>query len=64
VFHPDNALKYLKNDVSLFCAKSEIIHQTFCAHTSQQNGVVEHKHRHIFDVARTMMMHMNVPKYI
>ena len=48
----DNTLKNVKNDVPLFCTKNEIIHQTSCSHTSQQNGVVERKHRHILDVAR------------
>ena len=46
----DNALEYVKKDVSIFCYKNEIIHQASCSHASQQNGVVEHKHRHILDV--------------
>ena len=53
----------MKNDVSLFCSKNEII-QTSCSHMSQQNGVVECKHRHILNVARIMMIHMHVPKYL
>jgi len=64
VLRTDNALEHVRNDVSLFCAKNEIIHKTSCTHTSQQNGVLEHKHRHILDVARTMMIHVNVPKYM
>jgi len=53
----------LKN-ISIFWSKNGIIHQTFCSHTSQQNGVAESKHRHILDVDRTMMIHMSVPKYL
>jgi len=60
----DNALECIKNDVSFFCSKNEIIHQTFCSHTSQQNSVVECKQRHILNVARTLMIHMHVPKYL
>ena len=37
----DNTLKNVKNDVPLFCTKNEIIHQTSCSHTSQQNGIIE-----------------------
>ena len=51
----DNALEYMKNDVSLLCFKNGIIHQTSCPLTSQQNGVAERKYTHILDVARTMV---------
>jgi len=46
MLHTDNALKHVKNDVPLLCFKNEIIHQTFCSHTSQQNGIAERKHTH------------------
>ena len=46
----DNASKYVKNDVSTFCSKNDIIHQTSCSHTFQQNGVVERKRRHIISL--------------
>ena len=62
VFRTDNALEYVKNDVSLFYSKNEIIHQTSYSHTSQQNGVAERKHRRVLHVARIMMIHMHVPK--
>jgi len=37
--------------------------RTSCAHTPKHNGVVEHKNNHVLDVARTLMIHMHVPKY-
>ena len=40
------------------------MHQITCPHTSQQNGVAERKHRHILDVARSIMLEMFVPKYL
>jgi len=49
--------------MSVFYSKNKIIHQTSCAHTFQQNDVAERKHRHILDIARTMMIYMNVPKF-
>jgi len=64
VLRTDNALEYVKKDVSIFCSKNEIIHQIFCSHTSQQKGDAERKHRQILDVARTIMIHMSVPKYL
>ena len=54
----------LKEIYLFFCFKNEIIHQTSCSHTFQQNGVVERKHKHILDVARIMMIHMSAPKYL
>jgi len=42
----------------LLCAKNEIIHHTSRSHTSQQNDVVESKHKHVLDVTRTMMIYM------
>jgi len=59
----DNALEYVKN-VSIFCFKNGIIHQTSCSHTSQQNGVAERKHRYILNFAKILMIHMSVPKYL
>ena len=62
MLHIDNALEYVKKDVSNFCSKYDIIHQTSYSHASQQNGVAERKHMHILDVARTLMIHMSVLK--
>ena len=63
MLHTDNALEFVKKDVSIFCCKNEIIHQTSFSHTSQQNEIAERKHKHILDVARTLMIHMSVSKY-
>ncbi|MDV3183805.1 MAG: DDE-type integrase/transposase/recombinase, partial [Sweet potato little leaf phytoplasma] len=32
-----------------------------CPHTSQQNGVVEHKHRHIVEMGLTLLAHASMP---
>ena len=64
VFQTDNVFEYVKNDVSFFCTKNENIHQTFCSHTFQQNGYAERKHMYIQDIARTIMFHMHVLKYL
>ena len=64
ILHTDNALEFTQQSIASFCESYGIIHQTSCSHTSQQNGVAERKHRHVLDVARTLMSHMHVPKYI
>ena len=60
----DNTLEYVKKDVSSFCSKNEIIHQTSYSYTSQQNGVAKRKYRHILDVARTLIIYISIPKYL
>ncbi|KAL6981970.1 hypothetical protein U1Q18_052697 [Sarracenia purpurea var. burkii] len=62
IIRSDNALEYLQSSVASFCIDRGIIHQTTCAYTSQQNGIGERKHRHLLDVARTLLFHTTVPK--
>ena len=60
----DNALEFVQTKIASLCASIGILHQTSCPHTSQQNRVVERKHRHIIDVTRNIMSHIHVPKYL
>ncbi|KAK8935456.1 hypothetical protein KSP39_PZI013609 [Platanthera zijinensis] len=58
----DNAREYTSHEFANLCADFGIVHQTSCSYTSQQNGVAEQKNRHLLDVARSLMLHMHVPK--
>jgi len=40
-----------------------ILHQTSCAYTPQQNGVVERKNRHIVETTHTLLIHSGVPQW-
>jgi hypothetical protein len=40
---------------------NDIIHESSCAYTPQQNRVAEQKNRHILQVARTIMIHGHIP---
>ena len=61
-------LKCLRSDngtefvvLSDFFLAKGILHQRTCVETPQQNGVVERKHQHILNVARSIFFHSNVP---
>ncbi|KAL0384763.1 UNVERIFIED_CONTAM: Retrovirus-related Pol polyprotein from transposon RE1 [Sesamum radiatum] len=40
-----------------------IIHQKSCPHTPQQNGIVERKHQHLLNMARSLMHQASLPRY-
>lgn len=44
-------------------SRNGIIHQSLCIVPPQQNDVAECKNRHMLEVARALLFHMNVPKY-
>lgn len=46
--------------VSFFSAQG-ILHQTSCPHTPQQNGVVERKHKHLLETARSLLFQSKLP---
>jgi hypothetical protein len=53
--------EYTNNEFRNFCSKSGILHQFTCPHTSQKNGVAERKHRHLVDMALTLISHSSLP---
>ncbi|GJX94425.1 retrovirus-related pol polyprotein from transposon TNT 1-94 [Tanacetum coccineum] len=57
----DNGIEVLnKTCVALFNSKG-IVHQKLMVYTPQQNGVVERKHRHLLETARSLRVHANLP---
>ncbi|GJT88707.1 ribonuclease H-like domain-containing protein [Tanacetum coccineum] len=55
IFRSDNGTEFTNKTFETFCANNGIIHQTSCVYTPQQNGMVERKHRHLFNIARSLM---------
>ena len=47
ILHNDNALEYLSAIFYDFLSSRGILHQSSCAYTPQQNGLVERKNRHL-----------------
>lgn len=43
-------------------ASHDIFHQTLCAYTPQQNGVVKRKNRHLIETTHPILIHGKVPQ--
>ena len=57
----DNGTEFLNSRMRQLIESKGIIHQTSCVHTPQQNVVVVRKHRHIRNVARSLMFQSSIP---
>ena len=62
ILRSDNAKEYLSGPFSSFMPSHGILYQSFCAYTSQQNGVVECKNRHLVETTCTFLLHQKVPQ--
>ena len=51
VLRTDNAKEYFNAIVGTYLSQQDIIHQSSCVVTPQQNGVTERKNRHLLEVA-------------
>ena len=61
VFRSDLGREYLKNEICEYMASLGTIHQTSCVDTPAQNGRAESKHRHLLDIARSLLLSASVP---
>jgi hypothetical protein len=61
IFRTNCGGEYSKNAFQSLCSSHDILYQFTCPHTSQQNRVAEHKHRHIVDMALCLISHSSLP---
>ena len=61
ILRTDGGGEYTSNVHNHFCSSYDIIHQTLCPHTFQQNGTAKRKHRHLIKYSITMLSHSNLP---
>ena len=52
----NNVREYFFTPFTSFMSQHEILHQSSCAYTPQQNGVAEHKNRHLVETAHTLLL--------
>ena len=61
VLRSDNDGEYQSSDLQKYLEEYDIIHQTTCSNTPQQNGVVERKNRHLLEVVRAFLIVAKIP---
>jgi transposase InsO family protein len=64
VLRSDNGTEYTNIALESTCRLREFSIKPTCPYTPEQNGVAERKNRHLLEVARSMMILINVPKYL
>lgn len=61
ILRSDNGTEFNNHDLQHHCSKLGILQQFTCAHTPQQNGIVERKHQHLLNVSRSLRFQSNLP---
>lgn len=56
IIRSDNGTEFTSNRARQYYLDFDIIHQTFCVNTPQQNRKAKTKHGHILNVARALMI--------
>ncbi|KAI0527296.1 hypothetical protein KFK09_002895 [Dendrobium nobile] len=59
----DGGGEYMHHQLQQYFTSKGIQHQVSCAYTPEQNGVSERKHRHILEMARTMLQTASIPHH-
>ncbi|GJU89326.1 ribonuclease H-like domain-containing protein [Tanacetum coccineum] len=61
VFKSNNGTEFVNQEFSGFRELNGIVHQTSCSYTPQQNGILERRHRHLLNVARSLLFQGGIP---
>lgn len=60
-FQSDKGTEFVNQHVSTLLTKNDMHNRLSCAHTLQQNGWAERKHRHIIETGLVMLFNANAP---
>lgn len=62
ILRSDNETEYVDGVFRAYLEEHDILYQTSCVGTPQQNGIAERKNGHLLEGARSLLFTMNVPK--
>ena len=62
IIHTDNGGEFVNKSLFSFLSSYRISHQLTCPYTSQQNSVVERKHRHIVSMGQCLLLQASLPE--
>ena len=63
-FRLDNAKDYFNTYLASFLRDLDVIQESYCVNTSQQNGLDERKIGHLVTITRALLIHQHVPTYL
>ncbi|RDX95883.1 hypothetical protein CR513_21525, partial [Mucuna pruriens] len=61
ILRSDNAKEYFSSELNSYLSSKEILHQSTCPHTPQQNGIAKRKNKHLVETISTLLLSANVP---
>ena len=64
ILRSHNGTEFYNDCLGDLLQEKGILHQSTCRDTPQQNGIAERKNRHLLEVGRTLMFHINVPTHL
>ena len=64
ILRSDNGTKFYNDCLGDFLLEKGILHQSTYRDTSQQNGIAERKNKHLLEIGRALMLHMNVHTHL
>jgi len=58
----NNEREFFSNECEIFFSSNGILHESSYTYTPQQNGILEHKHRHLLEVSHALKFQTSIPE--
>ena len=60
----ENGIEFYNDCLGDFLLEKDILYRLTCRDITQENGIAERKNRHLLEVDKALMFHMNVRTYL